>query len=145
MRSTSKDFSWSSNRAIRQKHALITSREEHFLCFLAIWDDYDFCNHFPFQPATSATAPDAPTALPAGGGMLINQHDTSWQNDLRTRVDEMGNFLIYILHGANMHNLIVQVESAFDESRLQRGMFPFDLGQHTRQTFIMEFSCCFRM
>lgn len=97
--------------------------KKHFPCFLAAWNDYDFYNHFPFSDqATSATAPDAParpTALPAGG-MLINQHDTSWRNDLRTRVDEVGNFLIYILHGANMHNLVVQVETAFDAPRLQR-------------------------
>lgn len=81
-----------------------------------------FTTIFHSDEATSATAPDAParpTALPAGG-MLINQHDTSWRNDLRTRVDEVGNFLIYILHGANMHNLVVQVETAFDVPRLQR-------------------------
>lgn len=63
--------------------------------------------------------------------MLINQHDTSWQNDLPTRVDEMGNFLIYILHGTNMHNLLARIETAFDVPRLQRVMFPFDLSQYT--------------
>lgn len=63
--------------------------------------------------------------------MLINQHDTSWQNDLPTRVDEMGNFLIYILHGTNMHNLVARIETAFDMPRLRRVMFPFDLGQYT--------------
>lgn len=43
----------------RRKLALITCREEHLPCFLAAWDDYDFCDHFPFQLAMSATAPDA--------------------------------------------------------------------------------------
>lgn len=49
----------------------------------------------------------------AGGGMLINQHDTSRQDDLPTRVDEVGNFLIYILHGGYMHNLVARVGGGF--------------------------------
>lgn len=63
--------------------------------------------------------------------MLINQHDTSWQNDLPTRVDEVGNFLIYILHGGYMHNLIAQVETAFDVPRLQRRMLTLNHDRHT--------------
>lgn len=31
-------------------------------------------------------------------------------------MDEVGNFLIYILHEANMHNLVARVETAFDAS-----------------------------
>lgn len=66
----------------------------------SVGNDYTIFAITSRLPVTDAEYTEYEKLHTADGEMLINQHDTSWQDDLPTRVDEVGNFLIYILHGA---------------------------------------------